>query len=61
MQCLGCNYSESRVVKSIRDDMNNIVQRRRECLRCGKRFTTHEKMREDKKLVDDRYPPSREI
>lgn len=56
MQCISCKYPDSRVVKSAHDDFKNLVQRRRECLRCGARFTTHEKMRDDKKTLDDRYP-----
>jgi len=52
MQCFKCKYPESRVVKSRIDDLKNIIQRRRECLRCGNRFTTQEQM----KPIDDRFP-----
>lgn len=55
MQCLKCKYPDSRVVKSLHDDMKNLIQRRRECLRCGARFSTQEKLREDRKPNDDRY------
>jgi transcriptional repressor NrdR len=49
MQCVACKYPDSRVVKSLDHEQKNLVERRRECLRCGARFTTHEKMREPKK------------
>ena len=61
MQCTKCKYPESHVVRTEHDDLKNLLQRRRECLRCGARFTTHEKMREDKKPIDDRYPARRDI
>lgn len=49
MQCPKCKYSDSHVVKTTLDDRKNLIQRRRECLRCGNRFTTHEKMRDEVK------------
>lgn len=55
MQCIKCKYPDSRVVSTDHNDRKNLIQRRRECLRCGSRFTTHEKMR-DGKPNDDRYP-----
>jgi len=30
--------------------------RRRECLRCGLRFSTNEQLKEHKRVVDDRFP-----
>ncbi|MCD6227053.1 transcriptional repressor NrdR [Candidatus Micrarchaeota archaeon] len=41
MRCPYCGYEETRVVDSRQDD--GIVRRRRECERCGKRFTTFER------------------
>lgn len=42
MQCKGCNYPDSRVVYSRHRYRVDQIDRRRECLRCGKRFTTRE-------------------
>lgn len=52
MQCKSCNYPDSHVVYTRHDDFKNIIERRRECLKCGNRFTTHEKPREAKILND---------
>ena len=41
MKCPYCAYRESRVVDSRPSDEGSI-RRRRECLACGKRFTTYE-------------------
>ena len=37
-----CGYSESKVIDSRPADENSSIRRRRECLSCGKRFTTYE-------------------
>ncbi len=42
MKCPYCGYSESRVVDSRPTDKGERIRRRRECLKCGKRFTTYE-------------------
>jgi transcriptional repressor NrdR len=42
MQCTHCQYPDSRVVYTKHDDFKNLIERRRECLRCAMRFTTHE-------------------
>ena len=41
MKCIFCNNTESKVVDS-RYLKDTSIRRRRECLRCGKRFTTYE-------------------
>lgn len=41
MNCPYCNHLESKVTDS-RDTGNISIRRRRECLKCGKRFTTYE-------------------
>lgn len=40
MICPFCNYENSRVLDS--RSSNTSIRRRRECLACGKRFTTYE-------------------
>ena len=42
MKCPYCGYSESKVIDSRPADENSSIRRRRECLSCGKRFTTNE-------------------
>ena len=42
MKCPYCSYEESKVIDSRSADAGERIRRRRECLRCGKRFTTHE-------------------
>ena len=42
MKCPFCGYSESRVIDSRPTEDGEKIRRRRECLRCGKRFTTYE-------------------
>ena len=42
MKCPDCGYSESRVIDSRPTDEGERIRRRRECLKCAKRFTTYE-------------------
>ena len=42
MKCPFCSYSESKVIDSRPADEGTSIRRRRECLSCGKRFTTYE-------------------
>lgn len=42
MKCPFCGYSESKVIDSRPADERSSIRRRRECLSCGKRFTTYE-------------------
>lgn len=42
MKCPFCFYLESKVVDSRPTDEGARIRRRRECLHCGKRFTTYE-------------------
>ena len=42
MKCPYCGYIESRVIDSRPTDEGERIRRRRECLKCGKRFTTYE-------------------
>lgn len=43
MKCVYCNAGDSRVVDSRQSEDGSVIRRRRECLNCGKRFTTYEK------------------
>ena len=42
MKCPYCFFAESKVVDSRPTDESASIRRRRECLHCGKRFTTYE-------------------
>ena len=42
MKCPYCNHPDTRVIDSRPADDGERIRRRRECLGCGKRFTTHE-------------------
>ena len=42
MKCPFCGFEESKVIDSRPTDEGQRIRRRRECLQCGKRFTTYE-------------------
>lgn len=42
MKCPYCGFEESKVIDSRPTDDGERIRRRRECLKCGKRFTTYE-------------------
>lgn len=51
MRCPFCGHVEDRVVDSRELGEGTQVRRRRECLGCGKRFTTYERIEESPALV----------
>ena len=42
MRCMYCDCTESKVIDSRSADDDRTIRRRRECIGCGKRFTTYE-------------------
>ena len=44
MRCMFCNHTDSKVVDSRPTEDGWAIRRRRECVGCGKRFTTYEKI-----------------
>jgi transcriptional repressor NrdR len=44
VKCFDCDYLDSRVIESRDLDDSATIRRRRQCLRCGARFTTYERM-----------------
>ncbi len=51
MKCQFCHSEDSRVVDSRPTDDGASIRRRRECIACGKRFTTYEKVETVQLLV----------
>ena len=43
MRCPFCNYYDTKVVDSRPTDEGQAIRRRRECIKCSRRFTTYEK------------------
>ncbi|MBQ3112485.1 MAG: transcriptional repressor NrdR [Firmicutes bacterium] len=46
MRCVFCGFEDSRVLDSRPVEDGRSIRRRRECLQCGKRFTTYERIEE---------------
>ncbi|WMJ82118.1 transcriptional regulator NrdR [Clostridium sp. MB40-C1] len=44
MKCPYCGFEESKVVDSRSTEDHRAIRRRRECLKCNKRYTTYEKV-----------------
>jgi transcriptional repressor NrdR len=51
MKCQFCNSEDSRVVDSRPTEDGASIRRRRECITCGRRFTTYEKVETIQLLV----------
>ena len=51
MRCPSCGFEESKVVDSRPSDDAATIRRRRECLKCGYRFTTYERLGENPLVV----------
>ena len=51
MRCPFCNHKDGKVVDSRSSKEGDSIRRRRECLNCGKRFTTYERIEEVAQMV----------
>src|SRR3954468_18441252 len=51
MRCPFCSATEDKVVDTRPSDNEQIIRRRRECIGCGRRFTTYERIEEVLPLV----------
>lgn len=51
MRCPGCGHLESKVVDSRPSEDGTSIRRRRECLECGIRFTTYERLSDNPVMV----------
>jgi len=54
VNCPYCGRDESRVIDSRDTDGRDAIRRRRECVACGQRFTTYEKIEEIPIIVTKR-------
>ncbi|NLM35922.1 MAG: transcriptional repressor NrdR [Clostridiales bacterium] len=60
MRCPFCGFDESKVVDSRSTEDNLSIRRRRECLKCSKRYTTYEKI-EDLPILVEKKDSRREF
>lgn len=51
MICPFCEANDDKVIDSRASDAGRVVRRRRECLKCHKRFTTYERVEEATRLM----------
>ncbi len=51
MRCPFCNHTDGKVVDSRASKEGDSIRRRRECLKCGRRFTTYERIEEVAQMV----------
>ncbi len=51
MKCPFCDFPDTKVIDSRLGKEGNTIRRRRECIECGRRFTTYERVEESIPLV----------
>lgn len=51
MMCPYCNIDDDKVIDSRSTEAGKVVRRRRQCMRCNKRFTTYERVEQTKRLI----------
>jgi len=51
MYCPACNHEDTKVIDSRLVEEGRVVRRRRECLECGHRFTTYERLNEKPLII----------
>lgn len=51
MKCPYCGHSDSKVLDTRTTDEGTTIRRRRECIKCGQRFTTYEKVEQSPIMV----------
>lgn len=60
MQCIFCHYPATKVIRTTTDEDLSQIYRRRECIKCGRRYTTREHLRESesyKRVPYQTLPP----
>lgn len=51
MHCPYCNRDKDKVLDSRPSDAGDAIRRRRQCIACGKRFTTYERVERTERLM----------
>ncbi|MFG0326004.1 MAG: transcriptional regulator NrdR [Phycisphaerales bacterium JB037] len=51
MICPSCNANDDKVIDSRASEGGRVIRRRRECLKCHKRFTTYERIEQASRLM----------
>lgn len=51
MICPSCNANDDKVIDSRASEGGRVIRRRRECLKCHKRFTTYERIEQSSRLM----------
>lgn len=51
MICPYCNHNDDKVIDSRSTEGGTVIRRRRQCLKCGKRFTTYERVEQASRLM----------
>jgi transcriptional repressor NrdR len=51
MRCPFCSHTDAKVVDSRSSKDGEAIRRRRECLKCGRRYTTYERIEEVAQMV----------
>lgn len=51
MKCPYCHHGDTKVLDSRENEDQTVIRRRRECLKCEKRFTTYERLETSNILV----------
>jgi transcriptional repressor NrdR len=60
MICPFCSNNDDKVIDSRASEGGQVIRRRRQCLGCGKRFTTYERIEETVRLMVIKRDESRE-
>ncbi len=55
MKCPYCSHKEDKVVDSREASSGDLIRRRRECLKCRRRFTTYERIDEIPYMIIKKY------
>ncbi|MCW5765370.1 MAG: transcriptional regulator NrdR [Phycisphaeraceae bacterium] len=51
MICPYCGHNDDKVIDSRASDAGKVIRRRRQCLKCAKRFTTYERVEETSRVL----------
>ena len=51
MICPYCDHNDDKVIDSRASEGGRVIRRRRQCLKCSKRFTTYERVEQTSRLM----------